>query len=648
MLLSPVFLSFRKEGRVVKIALHLNLKRIVLCLMALLLLCTAALAEESQSVPVTAVLTVTPETLNGPGTVSAAIRVTNVSGVDMTEPATLYDPQGKAVAGFGDGGSVLLKVEESQSVTVNYDVTAEELEKGEISFTLRCGGVSVPVNAAIESVAKAGILQVSRTFTPEIAREGATVSIVYELLNAGTSELTDIKVTDKLAKSAQSVGKLEPGDKKTLTVTAKMGKKDLVSSGKVTYKVSGEKDTKTVEIDEMTIPVAVKGLKVTLSSDRDSANIGETVVLTMTVENNGNISYSSVSVTDEKLGTVFEDLTIPAGASFVKQKEVTILEPTKFLFKLQMEDNTGMSNSLSTNACPVSAYDPEKELRLTLLLTAEKEAVETLPADLSMTLLVTNSSNVDCTNIKIKHGATAIYTIPSLKAGESTTLRRDFTISTSGQFRFTASAQDTIGNTVSFDSNTVSVAFLMPTPTPTKVPEVTPAPLVTVAPATYNDVDSSLRTARNVLYTAAFVFAGLFAAALLLYIIASIVRAGKRRTSEQAYDHLELPTRRDFTEPAKEKKTVIIETPEEPEETKPAEDDEPMLDIPDPLPEDALLKPAETAKPASESDGMGGFRVRREGTIEPAKELSDKSETAQPELKKRHAVKLDKDSEEDV
>lgn len=670
-------------------ALKSTLRRVAV-LLALIMLFSAQAALAAGD-PIDVTISLSPESLSAPGKVDVSIRVANVSGADMTAPVTLYDPLGKVVAGFGDGGSALLKAEEFRTVSGSWSVTQDQLDAGEVVYTAKykdAAGKDVSVKAAapIAYTGETVDLQVSRTLSPEVVRAGTTASVVYELYNAGTVDLSAIKVTEKIAsKNPQSVQTLKAGEKKTLTFTAKMGSNDLKSSAKITYKAAGDTKSRELSVEELVIPVAVKGLDIKLAADKASVNIGDTVVLTMTVENKGNISYSGVTVTDEKLGTVFEDLSIAAGDTFTKDKEVTVLGPTKYAFTVKLADNTGMTNTLTTNAVPVSAYDPEKELKLTLLLTADKESVESMPADVAMTLIVTNVSSVDCEKVVVSHGAEEIYTIASLKAGQSETIRRDYTISQAGQFRFTAATKDVIGNAVSFDSNTLAIAYAAPTAVPTTVPEATIAPLVTIAPAGYNDVDASLRGTRNALYTAAWVLALLFAGCLVLFIISTAVRMSKKHQSAQAYDHLELGERRDYTEPAGEK-TAESESAEPGEQTESGEEsidltgvlphekllkqsaeEEPGFDIPDPVPPEQLIKPDETdegapkeapqdavaqdaaqASPdetarrplkAPETDGMGGYRMKRETPRDAQTNDADETE-AKP--RRRRAAKKER------
>ena len=97
------------------------------------------------------------------------------------------------------------------------------------------------------------------------------------------------------------------------------------------------------------------------------------------------------------------------------------------------------------------------------------------------------------------------------------------------------------------DTEGVDEIAAAPTAAPTMVPVVTVAPpaLVTPVPA-----DPLLSQSRSALMTAATVLGGLFACALVLFAVSTVVRLRKKSKSKAAYDHLDLAERRDYTEPA--------------------------------------------------------------------------------------------------
>ncbi len=582
----------------------------------------AAVPAQAAEFPVSAVLTLNPDAIPGPQKVTAQVQVTNISGADMTSPVSLYDPYGKLVSVFGRGGEAVLKKDASTSVSAEVLVSQAMMDAGEVSYTLRWQSpdgqeLALPVVCPVSFSGEKGNLRIVRAISPEVVRSGQTVKITYELTNVGDSTIQSVTVQEKLQKNPKTIKSLAAGDTKKVEFSVKMGSSDLTSGASVKFRVASGSPEEVAVVEDTTIPLAVKNLSATVSVDRSAVNIGETVMLTLAIVNGGNITYSDVTATEKTLGTLFEGLEIPAGATIYQNKELQVNGPTTYQIKLNLNDNTGMTNTYDTNSVSVSAFDPEKELKLTMLLTADKESLVHPPEDVAMTLVVTNTSNVDCKKVAITHAGVAIGTIDVLAAGQSVTLKRDFTVSQAGQFRFTATTKDTVGNTAVFESNTLTLMTARQTPAPTPVPTPTIAPLVTIEPVTYENVSQPLRIMRNVLYPVANVLGVLSAAALLLFLVSTFIRFKKRHDSDTAYDHLDLAEKRDYSQPAEENEPS--ESSEE--ETPPAREEmqeEPadQADQPQETPEESAEEQPAQEPQAEETDApmghSGGFRMTRD------------------------------------
>ncbi len=493
--------------------------------------------------------------LSGPGEIQISARVTNTSDQDMAYPVSLYGPSGDMVSAFGENGSVYLKAGQYFSWSGTYAVTEEDLDRGSVTFTVRYNMEDAEGNI-YEVMQEAGIvltylgervsLSVTRTLEPEVCRSGKVASVIYDLVNSGNVELTDIKVTESMNGRTQTVGHLSPGGSQKVTFTATIQNTDLTSSAKIEYKAEGEKETFKKEVEAVTIPVAKPDLKMSLSAVTPNVNIGETAIMRITFINNGNVSYSNVTVRDAKKGEVLTGIEIPAGTTVERDKEFTLTEPTTFKFTALLSDNTGETREMTSESIPVQVYDPQNTLILTLDLTCDHETLSELPAVVRFTLNVTNNADNEAKNIKITHGSVNITNIASIAAGQTVKLERDVQISHTGQFRFTASASDSLGNSLSFQSNTVQLSYALPTAEPTSVPVPTVAPLVTEPPVTEEDLNPMLVQGRQIARLLAMIFAGLLAAGLILLIAAAVSRAVSKKRSDSAYDHLDLAARRDY------------------------------------------------------------------------------------------------------
>ena len=584
----------------------------LLALLMTLLLCFASFAL-AESDPVVFTIQVTPVKLTEPGPVTVSLRVSNSSKKDMVSPVTLYDPAGNVVASFGNKGSYTLAAEAFRTWEGKWNVTQAQLDAGKFAYTLRYSieddsgeivDMTRSAEAKIEATGEKVTLSVTRTITPEVVRSGGQATVTYELYNSGNIDLTDIRVKENISRTAQTIKTLAAGQRHTLTFSARMGNADLKSNATITYKSKGSTRTITEKVDNAVIPLAKPNLKISLSSPSAGVNIGEAATLVVTFTNNGNVSYSNVKVTDEKKGEILTNLKIPAGKTVVKEKEFVLKEPTTFKVSASLPDNTGETKTLSAGELTIGVFDPEKTLLLTLNLTADQDTVPQIPADVRFTLTVTNNSNVKAEKINISHGDTPIYTIASLEPGANVVLTRDVRISQAGKFRFTASVKDALNNTVTFDSNTLQITYAQPTQAPTVVPVVTVAPPTLMSPV---PADPVLGQARSALETVGTVLGILFGAALLLFLVSTVVRLVRKAKSNAAYDHLELGQRRDYTEPADEE---LEDIDARTEENYNAVEDE----------EDLTGEPVQVKKPAEDLpnpddmpdwDGEGGYRVTR-------------------------------------
>lgn len=585
-----------------------------LCLLILVLFFALGACALAADDPVVFEMKVSPDKLTAPGEVKVSLSVANSSDRDMAYPVTLYDPADNVVGGFGDGGSYRLTAGGRRTWEGTWNVTEAQLDAGEIAYTLKYhleedGEVVECTRKAAAAISFTGErvkLTVNRKLSPEVVRSGAQASVVYELVNSGNVALSDIRVKENISRTAQSVKKLAPGEKATLTFKAKIGNADLTSNAAITYKAANSAKTLTEKIGNETIPLAKPNLKLSLSTDTQGVNIGEKANLIVTFVNSGNVSYANVSVKDDKKGEIFTNLTIPAGETVVESKAFVLTEPATFKLTATLPDNTGETKTMKSDELTIGVFDPEKKLLLTLNLTCDQDSIPTIPADVTFRLTVTNNSNTKAESIQIYHGDTYIYTIAALEPGASVTLARDARLSQAGKFRFTARVKDALKNENSFDSNTLQIYYAPPTSAPTQVPVVTIAPpdYVTPVPA-----DAMLTGARNALLTIVGVLAVVLGACFLLFAVSTVMRLRSKSKSNAAYDHLELAERRDYTEPSDEELESVLPQVEETYRV----DDEEIT-----LPHEKLVKPLKSAQPEApavedmpQSDGEGGYRVSR-------------------------------------
>ena len=300
-------------------------KRLFLALalgIALVLLCaSAALADDPMKVS----MELSTTKFSAPKTINVSITVTNVGEGDMPGPVTLYYPSGKKVDEFG---SPTLTVGSSKRWTGEWTVTQAELDAGKVTFKIKYSvytdtygedGEPKLVNKTknfSKKITYTGAdpqLEISRTITPTTAQKGQEVSVTYDITNVGEIAVTavNIKENSSISSKTGSIDSIQPEETKSYTFTATMGTKDLTSAATVSYKAGGKTFTKKVEA--AAVKFGEVNLTAILKADKKGGAPGDTVKLTLTLKNSGNLDFTNITVKDPSLGTIFSGESLKAG-----------------------------------------------------------------------------------------------------------------------------------------------------------------------------------------------------------------------------------------------------------------------------------------------------------------------------------------------
>jgi len=544
-------------------------KGFVLCLVLAVMLLLAGFAVAVTTDPIVTSMELTPSKLTGPGPVTVTITISNSGDKDLQDPVILYDPAAQIVADFGTNGSAMLKAGETRTWTGSYDVNQRTLDNGFVVYYVKYtlyneNGKAVEQSQSIRQkislqTAETDI-EVKRTISPTIAREGQEVVVRYDISNTGTVALLDVSIQENkdIYSKKQTIPRLEPGQTAEIKYPVKMGTKDLTSKATITYASETQSKEQTYKVEEQVIRYGEPELEAKLTSSAKGVVQNGTLTLTLTLKNSGSVDYSDIRVSDASLGDVFTNQALKAGKTLELTKEVTVPATTEYQFVVNATDATGSETSISTEKLSITAVSPEDALSLEVIATPDRTEVFEQPGKVRFTLSITNTSKVDATNVKVSHGETELYTFSGIAAGETRTMSRDFALSMAGKYRFTVTANDPLESTMSFESNETQIAFSVPTPapaTPTPAPEPTPEP--TFAPATIPPItDRSVGTIPKIvqmILLPLLVLAGVvLLSSVVLLIIATKRRHDQKKASEAAVDQLERAARRDYITPAEE------------------------------------------------------------------------------------------------
>ncbi len=135
----------------------------------------------------------------------------------------------------------------------------------------------------------------------------------------------------------------------------------------------------------------------------------------------------------------------------------------------------------STSEQSSGADDPDGKIILRVEADADRDHVTRIPDTVRFTITVSNDSAVDVSNITVRAVNSRIYMFNEIPAGESRSFTRDMAISIAGTFQFTADVKDPFGETLSFDSNPVPIAYVKQSSELSETPE-NQAPVAAAGP----------------------------------------------------------------------------------------------------------------------------------------------------------------------
>lgn len=503
-----------------------------------------AIAEDVD--PVKASIQYSPASISGPQDIEVNITITNVGTEDMTEPVTLYSPDGKIIKDFGENGQILLAVGSSKTYTGKWTLTQKDLTNGEIKYYIKYNILNedgstksitklLPAKFEYTEADAENELSITRDINPTLAKKNQEINVTYTFVNNTDKAIRNIKVTEdkSLAKKAQTLGSIEPGETKKIVFSKVMGKKNLKSSGKVTYKQGNT--LKKKNFDAQTITYGESNLVVKLSADDKGVIVGDEVKLTLTIENKGNVDYYNLSVTDPKLGEVFSGETSAAGSKLKLEKSVTMQENQDFEFSITASDATGEKFETKSNKITVKTILESQQLSLSVQTVSDKEVFYDDGGRIKFTISVKNNSLGEAKNVEIWQRDVKVYTFSQIAPGQTKTVSRDFTLSQSGKYMFEARAKNAIGEDMVFEGNEIYVEVIAPTAPPVVITPSPIPPLVTLAPKAWNDAPESFERTGKTFNTLSIIFgaiSGIFVLMLLISYIRRIVIVQKAKSAK--------------------------------------------------------------------------------------------------------------------
>ena len=415
-------------------------------------------------------------------TIPFTITVKNVS-TEPVENITVEDQMAIIVAGTGytvsaDGHTATIASLASGAqveIKAEHVVTEKDILAGTVgnTATVKWDNTERNVTAKSDDIEKPNsALKVVKETTSE-PKNGKTYALGEEIkytitvTNTGNLTTTDIEVTDSLStnegKVIGTIASLAPDESKTFNFTYTVTEQDILN-GKVLNSAAakgntpdgnkpegeGEKEDDTDDID-----TTLEVVKTSNKKPDETAKLGEVILYTITVKNNGNVTYYNVKVDDELTGLHETIAKLGVGDSKKFTTEWTVTEEDILNGKV-LNVATAKGDKVPDPKDPENPKTPEGEgkkeddteekkssfnVEKKLTNLPEKKYF-TLGETAEFNITVTNDGNLTLTDLTVteqlsgaKYAESNAYTvngadaiIAELKPGEQVVIKASYTI----------------------------------------------------------------------------------------------------------------------------------------------------------------------------------------------------------------------------
>ncbi|WP_338226486.1 DUF7507 domain-containing protein, partial [Algoriphagus confluentis] len=325
---------------------------------------------------------------------------------------------------------------ESETLTVTYEVTQDDLDRGDVENQATVSAttpanrqVQDQDNARIPAVQNPGIDLVKSVAETEFDEAGDILNYTLVVTNTGNVTLSEGSLIDPLTGLNENLGTLAPGESAIFSVSYTVTQQD-VDAGFVTNLATATgtdpNGVDTEDEDEVTVTgirnPEIQVTKTALTSSYNEA--GDVLNYQITVTNTGNVTLTNVKVNDPLTGLAQNVGTLAPGQSV----SISTSYPVN-----QADVDTGLVN----NQVDASGQDPDLELvedsdtaevagikepSISILKEADASSVDEAGSIITYTLTITNTGNVTLSDGQIEDPLTGFSgTFETLAPGESIT-----------------------------------------------------------------------------------------------------------------------------------------------------------------------------------------------------------------------------------
>lgn len=356
---------------------------------------------------------------------------------------------------------------ESATLSLTHFVSDEDLAAGSIRFsvshshaaddeTVSLQEVSVTVSRELEQPE----VEFTRQISNRYVHAGDELTLVYQVKNTGNVPLINLELSDPLGEYAGTLERLEIGETQTF-ISHVVLEQSAASTPTLRFSSAFSGQSYNKSLSSASVTLAEEAIFAQLNVDRQQVNYGESVTLTLTLTNGGNVSFTDITLSDSVLGMLEnEPLSLASGSAPVTiARSCVIKSDTTFRVHVTGRTDAGTDFSVDTDPVSVSVIRTEGTADLTLSAAPSARTLSE-PGMVSFTLTLTNNGQSDLSQVTLREVSRGeIRKFDIIPAGAPTVREQMYDVTENTSFQFAAEITDPDGDVRVVTSDVIDITI---------------------------------------------------------------------------------------------------------------------------------------------------------------------------------------------
>ena len=331
------------------------IKRILLLILAVLCLIGAGAVAHADE-PMSAVCAFTPADFLEPCTAKLSVTVHNSSDKRIESARISHDPNKES--------EIIGTIEPGETMHFAYDVqiTKKMLEAGKVNFTIsyKIGNKTqkIQTSAVVSQVEHLAKAQLTARIFKSAVYPGEIVEMEYRLVNAGAIGIENAVISDASCAFSSESFSLAPGEEKRINFMTSFSE-NVISAPRANFVSALSKNPYVVHAPSAAIHVTNDSLSFSVEPETVLVGYGERAHFSVTVKNNGLLTYGNPSLSAGGLGLIkTPNVTLRPQESFTLQVETPpVTGESVYPIQLSMREAGGTERTFNVGEMKVSVSE---------------------------------------------------------------------------------------------------------------------------------------------------------------------------------------------------------------------------------------------------------------------------------------------------